>query len=149
MLDKYKVLSPRELNSRYEVYLEQYVLSVHVEAAETAKMAKTSILPAALRYQALLADNVAKLTAIDVPADRTILDAVSAEIGKLTSGIAALESALAHESEDASSLDHATQAKDELIPPMSDVRAAADALEGLVADDLWPLPTYQEMLHIL
>ncbi|HEY5978896.1 MAG TPA: glutamine synthetase III [Microlunatus sp.] len=149
MLDKYKVLSPRELNSRYEVYLEQYILSVHVEAVETAKVGKTSILPAALRYQALLADNVAKLTAVGVPADRTMLDAVTAEITKLTSGIAALESALAHEAGDSSSLEHATQAKDELIPPMADVRAAADALEDLVADDLWPLPTYQEMLHIL
>ncbi len=149
MLDKYKVLSPRELNSRYEVYLEQYILSVHVEAVETARVGKTAILPAALRYQALLADNVAKLTAVDVPADRTMLDAVTAEITKLTSGIAALESALAHEAGDSSSLEHATQAKDELIPPMADVRAAADALEELVADDLWPLPTYQEMLHIL
>ena len=68
MLDKYKVLSPRELNSRYEVYLEQYILSVHVEAVETARVGKTAILPAALRYQALLADNVAKLTAVDIPA---------------------------------------------------------------------------------
>ncbi|GAA3617404.1 glutamine synthetase III family protein [Microlunatus ginsengisoli] len=149
MFDKYKVLSPRELHSRHEVYLEQYVLSVHVEAAETAKVAKTAILPAALRYQALLADNVAKLSAVDIPADRTMLDEVTAQIGKLTAGLAALEGALAHESEEASSLDHATQAKNELIPPMADVRAAADALEGLVADDLWPLPTYQEMLHIL
>jgi len=149
MLDKYNVLSPRELNSRYEVYLEQYILSVHVEAVETARVGKTAILPAALRYQALLADNVAKLTAVDIPADRSMLDAVTAEITKLTSGIAALESALAHEAGDSSSLEHATQAKDELIPPMADVRAAADALEELVADDLWPLPTYQEMLHIL
>ncbi|GAA3709758.1 glutamine synthetase III [Microlunatus aurantiacus] len=149
MLDKYKVLSPRELNSRYEVYLEQYILSVHVEAVETARVGKTAILPAALRYQALLADNVAKLTAVDVPADRTMLDAVTAEITKLTTGIAALETALAHEAGDSSSLEHATQAKDELIPPMADVRAAADGLEELVADDLWPLPTYQEMLHIL
>ena len=149
MFDKYKVLSPRELHSRYEVYLEQYVLSVHVEAVETAKVAKTSILPAALRYQALLADNVAKLTAVDILPDRTMLDAVTSEITKLTTGIAALESALAHESGEISSLEHATQAKDELIPPMGDVRAAADALEELVADDLWPLPTYQEMLHIL
>ena len=107
MLDKYKVLSPRELNSRYEVYLEQYILSVHVEAVETARVGKTAILPAALRYQALLADNVAKLTAVDIPADRTMLDAVTAEITKLTTGIAALESALAHEAGDSSSLEHA------------------------------------------
>lgn len=149
MLDRYKILSPRELASRYEVYLEQYILSVHVEALETAKIAKTSILPAALRYQALLADNLAKLAAVDIPADRTMLDAVTAEITTMTAGIAALEAAVAHEAADSSSLEHATQVRDELIPPMAQVRGAADALEGLVADDLWPLPTYQEMLHIL
>ena len=48
-----------------------------------------------------------------------------------------------------SALDEATHAQKELLPAMEAVRAAADALEGVVADDLWPLPTYQEMLYIL
>ena len=46
-------------------------------------------------------------------------------------------------------MDEATYARDVLLPAMSQTRAAADTLEGVVADDLWPLPTYQEMLHIL
>lgn len=148
MLDKYKILSPRELASRMEVYLEHYVLSVDVEAAETSKIAKTAILPAALRYQALLADNAAKLAAVDIPVDRTMLDSVTAEITKLTNGVAALEELVAGHPE-GGTFEHAFYAKEKLIPAMLTVREAADALEGLVADDLWPLPTYQEMLHIL
>ncbi len=66
----------------------------------------------------------------------------------LLAGLTDLESALAHEVE-GTSTEHAFYARDALIPPMSAVRAAADALEGLVADDLWPLPTYQEMLTII
>jgi glutamine synthetase len=43
----------------------------------------------------------------------------------------------------------AIYARDALLPAIDAVRTAADSLEGVVADDLWPLPTYQEMLHIL
>ena len=46
------------------------------------------------------------------------------------------------------SLDHAKYSRDVIIPAMNAVRAAGDQLETLVADDLWPLPTYQEMLFI-
>jgi len=73
---------------------------------------------------------------------------VSAPIAELTAALAALKSALADHSAD-SALAEATHAQKALLPAMDAVRAAADALEGVVADDLWPLPTYQEMLYIL
>ena len=97
MFDKYKVLSPRELHSRYEVYLEQYVLSVHRRGRRDRKgredrdPAGGAALPGAARRQRRQADRGGH------PADRTMLDAVTSEITKLTAGIAALESALAHE----------------------------------------------------
>ncbi len=148
VLEKYKVLSNRELASRLEVYLEQYILSVQVEAKETAEIARTTILPAAQRYLGELAGVAASLKAVDLPYDAATMTTISGLITDLLAGIAELDSALAHEGE-GTSMDHATYARDALIPPMAKVRAAADALEGLVADDLWPLPTYQEMLHIL
>jgi glutamine synthetase len=58
-----------------------------------------------------------------------------------------VESALYH-GENGSAEGHARHFKEAVLPPMQEVRTAADALEGLVADDLWPLPTYQEMLFI-
>ena len=69
-------------------------------------------------------------------------------VTELLSALESLDAALTHEPE-GTSMEHAVAARDTLIPPMTAVRAAADALEGLVADDLWPLPTYQEMLTVI
>jgi glutamine synthetase len=148
LFDRYGVLSPRELASRLEVYLEQYVLSVQVEAKETAELATTTVLPAALRYQGELAGVAANLKAIGVAGDRSTLDRVSAGISALTSAIGELDTALGGHGGD-NLHDEAAFAGSKLVPAMAAVRAAADALEGVVADDLWPLPTYQEMLNIL
>jgi glutamine synthetase len=148
VLDKYDVLSPRELASRQEVYLEQYILSVHVEAKQTAELGRTTILPAAQRYLGELAGVAASLKAVDLPWDTGTLTAISGLVTELLGALESLDAALAHEPE-GTSMEHAVAARDTLIPPMTAVRAAADALEGLVADDLWPLPTYQEMLTVI
>jgi glutamine synthetase len=136
------------MHSRYEIALEQYVLSVGVESRLSLEMANTVILPAALPYQTELAANVATLATLGVEADRSTLDEVSAAITALHTGIAALRAELAHDGDGAleSEASHAGAA---LLPAMKVVRSAADELETLVADDLWPLATYQEMLFIL
>ncbi len=148
LFEKHSVLSNRELHSRFEVYLEQYAMSVVLEAHETMEIAKTKILPAAIRYQGELAGAAMNLKAIGAAYDSPTLDAITAAVGALTSGITGLETALGiHAGE--SVMEEAVYAVEKLIPAMAAVRAAADELEGLVADDMWPLPTYQEMLHIL
>jgi glutamine synthetase len=78
----------------------------------------------------------------------TALESVSDQIAELEAGLADLKQALAAHSAD-SALAEAKHAQAELLPAMDAVRAAADRLESVVADDLWPLPTYQEMLYIL
>ena len=146
---KYGVLNERELASRYEVYLEQYVLSLAVEAKQTLEMAKTLVLPAGLRYQGELAGQGANLKAVGVEFDSTLLDEVSGLVAALQSGIAGLEAGIAGAHGAESSLDEARYACETLLPAMAAVREAADGLEHIVADDLWPLPTYQEMLFVL
>ncbi|MEC9325852.1 MAG: glutamine synthetase III, partial [Actinomycetota bacterium] len=148
IFEKYGVFSERELHSRYEVRLEQYALTIGVEAKLALELGTTVILPAAVRYQTELAQNVAALKAAGVDADTTMLEAVSAPIAELTAAVGALRSALAEHAGE-SALDEATHAQNALLPAMDAVRAAADTLETVVADDLWPLPTYQEMLYIL
>src|SRR5258705_2861674 len=145
LFSHYGVFSFREMHSRYDVALEQYALSVGVEARLTLEMANTQILPAALRYQTELATNVTSLKAAGVDADTTTLDEVSASITALRAGIAALRSQLAHDG--ATTVEaEAEHAATGLLPAMATVRVPADELESLIADDLWPLPTYQEML---
>jgi glutamine synthetase len=148
LFEKYKIFSHREMHSRYEIGLEQYVLSVSVEAKSTFEVGSTMVLPAAVRYQTELAVNAGALKSAGIEPDLGLLRSISGTLGELSSALTTLGSALtAEHGSDAES--EASYAKDTLIPAMTAVRAAADALEGVVADDLWPLPTYQEMLYIL
>jgi glutamine synthetase len=148
LFSHYGVFNHREMHSRYEIALEQYILAINVEAQLTLEMGHTMILPAALRYQTELATNVAALKAIGMEADAATLNEVSAAIAQLRAGIDTLRREIAHE-ESESTEKHAAHAQEGLLPAMTSVRTAADSLETLVADDLWPLATYQEMLFIL
>ena len=148
LFEKYKVFNHREMHSRYEVGLEQYALTIGVEARLTLEMGTTLVLPAAVRHQTEIAQNVSALKAAGVEADIEPLVAVSEPIAALRTALATLKDALTTGGGE-SALEEATHARDELLPAMAAVRAAADKLEGIVADDLWPLPTYQEMLYIL
>jgi len=148
VFEKYGVFNERELESRVEVRYEMYALTVAVEAKLALEIGTTVILPAAVRYQTELASNVATLKAAGMDADLTLLQSVSTPIAELTAAIGVLKAGLAdHAAESAS--EHAEHAQKVLLPAMDAVRAAADTLESVVADDLWPLPTYQEMLYIL
>ncbi|HEX3853522.1 MAG TPA: glutamine synthetase III [Polyangiaceae bacterium] len=147
VFEKYKVLSARELHARYEIFLEQYVKTVNVEKNLVLQIAKTQIFPAALRYQTELANNVSALKAAGVAADAMLLTKISGLIGDLGGSIMALEKAAAQHG--ASSLfEEAKYYRDAILPAQLKVREVADTLEGLVAADIWPLPTYQEMLFI-
>ncbi|WP_145460479.1 glutamine synthetase III [Gimesia panareensis] len=147
LFTKYSVLSERELESRLETYLEQYVMSIKVEYNLTLKMAKTMIFPAVIRYQGELVSNCASLKMLDYDFDTKTLDKVTALVKALQDSIGELETAGAENgSEDL--LAEANYYCHTILPLMNKVREYADELEGIVADDLWPLPTYQEMLFI-
>ncbi len=148
LFSTYGVFSAGEAHSRYEIGCEQYILTIAVEANLTLEMATTTVLPAAVRYQTELASNVAALKAAGVDADLSSLEQVSAPIAALRAGLATLADAIAHEHAE-ESIEAATYMRDTVLPAMTVVREAADTLEGIVADDLWSLPTYQEMLYIL
>jgi glutamine synthetase len=139
LFEHYKVLSKRELESRYEVFLEQYVTKLNIESETAAAIAKTMLLPAAARHLALLRE--AGLT--------ELAEAITEMIKELTYEIDALEKVnLEDEQPHDDLLAHAKYMHDKVVPEMSDVRAAADKLEKVVADDLWPLPKYSEILFI-
>jgi glutamine synthetase len=144
---KFKVLSPRELESRQEIYLERYVKEIHIEARLTLKMARTMLFPAAVSYQQRLASTSTALKALGMDHCTSMLEDVTALLSRLQPAMAALDKAVHHEASGAT-LDHAKYARDALVPAMNDVRALTDALEDLVDDEVWPLPTYQEMLFI-
>jgi glutamine synthetase len=139
VFSNYGVLSQRELESRYEVFLEQYVTKLNIEAETAAAIAKTMLLPASVRHLALL---------------------LSAQMGELASETEALVSTFVDAIRDLESanleenqphddlLKHAEYMRDTTIPAMEAARDAADKLEKVVADDLWPLPKYSEILFV-
>jgi glutamine synthetase len=147
VLGKYNVLSEREVLSRYDIFLEKYARDVNTEAQLALEIAKTQILPAALTYQQQLAATALNLKALGKEPNTTILDDVVTLSDALTDGITNLEHRLAHNGmEDL--MEHAKHYRDEVLPIMSDIRKTVDALEEIISDELWPLPTYQEMLFI-
>jgi len=149
VMSKYKVYSPKELTSRFVILSEMYTKTVSIEGSIALGIAKTQILPAALRYQGQVAGaiNATKAAGVDVSLELEELKSLSATIGDLHKGIAKLEKALHHHPE-GDAYAHAKSARDTILPAMLEARKAADKLETVVADDLWPLPTYREMLFI-
>jgi len=148
LLGKYKVLNKRELISRYEVYAEQYIGSVNVESNLVIEMVRTIIFPAAVRYQSELAQSLANLKAIGVEPDHATLSIITALIKKLQDATSELASLKEQEHSAAGPEKHCELVTKNILPKMLEIRGYADELEGYVPDDLWPLPTYQEMLFI-
>jgi|HubBroStandDraft_2_1064218.scaffolds.fasta_scaffold11796_3 glutamine synthetase len=136
---KYKVLSKRELESRYEVFTEQYVININIESETAATISRTMLLPAAVRY----------LNELQASGLEELVGEVEPLIKELHFAQLKLEDANLDENHpNTPILKEALYMRDTVIPAMQDVRDVADRLEKLVADDLWPLPKYSEMLFI-
>jgi glutamine synthetase len=141
------VLSPIELESRYEVYSEQYINSIMVEAKLVVDMAKTLIYPAATRYLSDLALANASMVEMGVDADASVAQKVASEANAMMAAVANLSEAMEKEGF-ASTEEHLQFCAKDIRDLMEEVRSHADTLEGEVADELWPLPKYAEMLFI-
>ena len=149
LFEKHNVLSKREIHSRQEIWAEQYLTTLNIEADTTESMAKTMIYPAAVRYMNELAENVERIErlGLDNEGAREMLLKVNGGLNDLNDALETLrETVLAGNGE--SVIDRATYVKDEVIPVMDDIRDAVDFLERHVADDYWPLPIYREMLFV-
>jgi glutamine synthetase len=133
----YDVLSERELESRYEVFVEQYATKLNIEAETAASMSRTMILPAAVRH----------LTELKASGVAALAEEVEPLVNDLYAAILALEKANDHDGPEGG-IKHAKYMRDTVIPAMNAVREVSDKLERIVADDLWPLPKYSEMLFI-
>ncbi len=139
LFKKYSVLSKRELEARAEIFTEQYAVTINIEAETEATIARTMILPAAARYIAEL-----RMTGLE-----ELLGELEPVVKELHFALRALEDANLSENTPSSSGHRwAAYMRDRVIPAMEDVREVSDRLEKLVADDLWPLPKYSEMLFI-
>jgi glutamine synthetase len=139
LFKKYKVLSKRELESRYEVFTEQYATNINIESETANAIARTMLLPAAIRYL-----NELSASGLD-----ELVGEVEPLIKELHFALLKLEDANLDENHPGGTAQkEALYMRDSVIPAMEDVRDVSDRLEKVVADDLWPLPKYSEMLFI-
>ncbi|WP_373481108.1 glutamine synthetase III [Geminocystis sp.] len=147
LFDKIGVLSPVELESRFEVYAEQYLLSIEVEAKLVISMAKTTIYPAAMKYLSNLTSTIASLKDMSIEVDTTTVKKVAQLADLMMTEVSKLSDAIAkHDFETTEA--HLQYFATTIRSLMDEVRKYADALEAEIADELWPLPTYEEMLFI-
>ncbi|MEO0868569.1 MAG: glutamine synthetase III [Cyanobacteria bacterium J06642_11] len=147
LFQKTGVLTPVELESRFEVYAEQYILSIEVEAKLIIDMAKTKIYPAAIEYLSKLSSTISSLEGLGVTLDKGSAQKIADLSTSLMGVVTKLGDALASH-DFGSTAEHMTYCASTLRPLMDEAREYADALEGEISDDFWPLPTYQEMLFI-
>src|SRR3954466_7911029 len=138
----YDVLSERELESRYEVFLEQYGTTLNIEGETAADMARTLMLPAALQYLALLDD------AEGGAGVQRLEKEISGLVDEFVERIFALEEANVGHPVTEDILEATKYVQATVIPAMEAVREVADRLERIVPDSLWPLPKYSEILFI-
>ena len=146
LFDKYGVLSNRELRARVDVLHEQYITIVAIEARTMVSMLKTQVLPAAIRYQTELAEAVAatQSTGVDCRGTLEQLRQTVEQITQLREAAEAVEEVQGHEAEGADQM--ARHVRDRLVPAMERARRVSDTLEAVIPDDLWPLPSYAQML---
>ncbi|MFD2229848.1 glutamine synthetase III [Alkalimarinus sediminis] len=141
------VLSPIELKSRYEVYSEQYILSIEVEAKLAIDMATTGIYPAAMGYLSELTSAINSASSAGISMDSSVAASIASNADAMMKAVASLQQALqVHDFECVEG--HMRYCADTICGLMNDVRGYADTLEGLVADSAWPFPKYSEMLFI-
>ena len=140
------VLTPVELESRFEVYAEQYILAIEVEARLALRIARTQIYPVAMQSLERLSRSLRDQEAIGIQTDRGLAATIADLNSKLVQRCGALEEALGHPPHDTHG--HLRHCSDTLMSLIGSLREAVDGLETLVDDDLGPLPTYQEMLFV-
>jgi glutamine synthetase len=149
LFSRYGVLSPRELDSRHEVALDQYFKTINIEGETTADIAGTMILPAAVRYlnDLLAAADRSRGLGVEAAGLRRTVEKVNALVDELSD---ALDHLVAQNEELGGDDVHSKSyhMRDHVVPAMTAVRSAADRLEKLVPDDYWPLPTYRDMLFV-
>ena len=147
LFEKTGVLSAAELESRFDVYAEQYIQVIEMEAKLVITMAKTVIYPAAFRYLSELSASITNLKQIGIEFEQESAETVAASTKRMMDTTSKLGNAITKH-DFATIEEHMQYCAKTLRPMMDQVREHADAIEGEVADDLWPLPKYQEMLFI-
>jgi glutamine synthetase len=146
--EKHGVLSKAEIHSRYEIFLEGYIKTINIEALTMLDIAKRQILPASLEYAGKVAATLSSLKTVaskSSTADKLLAELTST-IDSFGKNIEALEAASAGDGHSNDVLKHAEYYRDVVFTTMAKLRVDGDKLETMVDANIWPLPTYADLL---
>ncbi|MEK7858643.1 MAG: glutamine synthetase III [Elusimicrobiota bacterium] len=154
LFERMGVLSKVESHSRHHIRLEKYAKDIDIEAKLVIELVNSMFVPAAISYQNELIASVRGLEkalpksgAVKIQAE--LLGTVADHIASSLKGVESLKKALAEAEAEGDVKEKALAYCHEVKPKFEQIRKHIDALEGLVADDLWPMPKYREMLFLL
>ena len=149
LFEKYGVLSHRELESRFEIHVEKYFMTVNIEGETAQHMAETMVLPAAVRYLNELLTTAKRGDDLGLKTGG-VMDTAK-HVNDLIDGLVEAVATLAEQNQELGGDDVWSKAEHmrvNIIPAMTAVRDVVDRLERITSDDLWPVPTYREMLFV-
>ena len=156
MFEKTGVMTRKELAARNEVKWEMYTKKIQIESRVLGDLAINHVIPAAVRYQSLLLDNVYKIKEL-FSADKSeriasqnlaTIEAISEHISAVKSGVDAMVDARRSANKITSEREKAIAYHDTVAPKMEEIRYHIDKLELMVDNEIWTLPKYREMLFI-
>ena len=150
LFTKHKVFTQTEMAARYEIYLENYIKTVNIEALTMLDMAKVQILPAVLAFSKQLGDTISTKLAVsskmNVTAETELLTKISDLTAKLYNNIEALQTSV----DSVGNYDNAEELaffyKDEILTRMTELRQTADKLETLTDKKYWPFPSTGDII---
>ena len=138
------------MHSRLDIQFQNYCALVNIEAKTMIEMAKKEILPAASKYSQLLSSTISSKKAVsnslDCSYEMEILTEISTRIANAFKHVKKLECALASAKKIGNVSALSVYYKDKVLPIMEKLRAEADALETLVSEEYWPIPTYGDLM---
>ena len=149
LFERHHVLSRTELESRYEIYLENYTKTIHIEALTMIDMIKKAVLPSVLGYEAKLSELVRTKKEIGVESalEAKLVTKLSALSGCLYNKLTALEEAVINARDVSEALECARYHHDTIFNAMLELRTVSDELESMMPESEWPYPAYSKLLY--
>ena len=150
LMSEMNVLSPVEMQSRYEVELEHYSKVINIESLTTLGMARRQLIPAALEFLSSVAETAAAKKAvsevISIKTEEQILTSVTKDVDDMNDAADKLDALMSKVDSITGTYELAEYYCKQVVPTMGELRAAADHCEIIIGKDYWPLPSYSEML---
>ena len=149
LFEKHGVFTRVETETRTDIMLEDYSKALHIEMLTMLQMAKQEILPACVKYTNSIVKGIKDKESIGIsaPNEKAKAQMLTSYTEDLIAKIDNLEKISNNVPESEDVLEVATYYKDEVIAAMTELRAAADLLETVVAKEYWPFPTYTDLLY--